>query len=126
MPMLIVQTAPCGIQLKWNKQNLNRAQGPSSLAALLLGLETATGMKVGGSSGADCLTACARYLQSHRKVEQPVLLGTVPPRTGGEGVTVFGHIFGLGVLDLAAGRVLRNLAEGEGIGMRVEGFLPGG
>lgn len=83
-------------------------------------------MKVGGSSRAGCLTACARYLQSHRKVEQPVLLGTAPPRVGGEGVTVFDSIFCPGVLDLAAGRVLRDLAEGEGIGMHVEGFLPGG
>jgi hypothetical protein len=41
-------------------------------------------------------------------------------------VTVFGPNFGLGVLDLTASRVLHNPAEGEDIGMRVEGFLPGG
>jgi hypothetical protein len=83
-------------------------------------------MKVGGSNRADCPTACARYLQLHRKVEQPVLLGTVPLRAGVVGVTVIDPILGLGVLDLAVGRALRNLGEVEGIGIPVEGFLPAG
>ena len=53
-----------------------------------------------------------------------VLLGTAPPRQSAEGVTVFSP-FGLGVLDLAVARLSRNLAEEQGIGMRVTGFLPG-
>jgi 2,3-diaminopropionate biosynthesis protein SbnB len=53
-----------------------------------------------------------------------VLLGTAPPRHGVDGVTVFSP-FGLGVLDLAVGRLLRNLAEEKGVGMCVPGFLPG-
>jgi len=36
-------------------------------------LDAATGLKVGGSSGA-CLAACARYLQFHRKVERAVCI----------------------------------------------------
>jgi 2,3-diaminopropionate biosynthesis protein SbnA len=36
-------------------------------------VDGATGIKVGGSSGA-CLAACARYLQSHRKAERAVCI----------------------------------------------------
>ena len=52
-----------------------------------------------------------------------VLLGKAPPRHSREGVTVFSP-FGLGVLDLAVARLLRNLAEEEAVGTRVSGFLP--
>ena len=41
--------------------------------ALCRALDAATGIKVGGSSGA-CLAACARYLQSHRKAERTVCI----------------------------------------------------
>lgn len=53
-----------------------------------------------------------------------VLLGKAPPRHSSDGVTVFSP-FGLGVLDLAVARLLRNLAEEEDVGTRVSGFLPG-
>jgi 2,3-diaminopropionate biosynthesis protein SbnA len=41
--------------------------------ALCRALDAATGVKVGGSSGA-CLAACARYLQSHGKAERTVCI----------------------------------------------------
>ena len=47
--------------------------GDSEAFAFCRALAAATGLKVGGSSGA-CLAACARYLQFHRNVERAVCI----------------------------------------------------
>jgi len=47
--------------------------GDCEAFAFCRAVDAATGMKVGGSSGA-CLAACARYLQSHRKAERAVCI----------------------------------------------------
>lgn len=53
-----------------------------------------------------------------------VTMGKAPARREAQSVSVFSP-FGLGVLDLAVARLASNLARQEGIGMRVDGFLPG-
>jgi 2,3-diaminopropionate biosynthesis protein SbnA len=47
--------------------------GDCEAFAFCRALDVATGIKVGGSSGA-CLTACARYLQSHSRIERSVCI----------------------------------------------------
>lgn len=53
-----------------------------------------------------------------------VLLGKAAPRATAGGVSVFSP-FGLGVLDLAVARLAHRLAEEQGVGIHVGGFLPG-
>jgi cysteine synthase A len=47
--------------------------GDREAFAFCRALDAATGIKVGGSSGA-CLAACAHYLGSHRKAERVVCI----------------------------------------------------
>ncbi len=53
-----------------------------------------------------------------------VLAGRVTPRERPEQIVVFSP-FGLGVLDLAVGHLVRDLAAREGRGARIDSFLPG-
>ncbi|MET0647624.1 MAG: hypothetical protein ABW208_13490 [Pyrinomonadaceae bacterium] len=52
-----------------------------------------------------------------------VLLGQAPPRRDAESVLLFSP-FGLGVLDLAVGQLVYELAHEQGRGLVVDSFLP--
>lgn len=52
-----------------------------------------------------------------------VLTGAAPARADARGVTVFSP-FGLGVLDIAVGSMVRRLAGADGLGTVIETFLP--
>jgi len=53
-----------------------------------------------------------------------ILSGRAPAKNGSETVSVFSP-FGLGVLDLAVGKLVRDLALQEGLETVVGSFLPG-
>jgi ornithine cyclodeaminase len=53
-----------------------------------------------------------------------ILRGRAPARNGSEGVSVFSP-FGLGVLDLAVGKLVRDLALQQGLERSIGSFLPG-
>ena len=53
-----------------------------------------------------------------------ILKGRAPARNGSEGISVFSP-FGLGVLDLAVGKLVRDLALQQGLEKMISSFLPG-
>jgi ornithine cyclodeaminase len=52
-----------------------------------------------------------------------ILTGVAPPRRDPEGITIFSP-FGLGVLDIAVGSLVRRLGRAQGLGTVIETFLP--
>jgi len=50
-----------------------------------------------------------------------VIRGTIPPRVDDKGVTVFSH-FGLGVLDIAVGKLVTDRAASQGRGTVIKAF----
>lgn len=52
-----------------------------------------------------------------------ILEGVRPARRDARGTVVFSP-FGLGILDLAVAKIVRNLAEEQGLGTRIDSFLP--
>jgi len=51
------------------------------------------------------------------------MLGNAPARRDDEGVTVFSP-FGLGILDIAVGQYIYQLASSQGEGTVIQSFLP--
>ena len=70
----------------------------------------------------------AQQLVGHRKFIRctlaDILRGRAPARNGSETVSVFGP-FGLRVLDLAVGKLVRDLARQQGRETVINSFVPG-